>query len=66
MQGLTVEPQTILDVAGAVPQEVVQALLVACKSNNFTEVQQAITNAIADGYPVSAVPSLNEAVCCLF
>ena len=51
-QGLTVEPQTILDVAGAVPQEVVENLLKACKSNNFTEVQQAITNAIADGFPV--------------
>lgn len=47
------EPQTILDVAGAVPQEVVESLLRACKSNNFTEVQQAITDAIADGFPVS-------------
>lgn len=50
------EPQTILDVAGAVPQEVVHGLLKACKSNNFTEIQQAITDAIADGYPVSAAP----------
>jgi len=53
-QGLTVEPQTILDVSGAVPEAAVEALMKACRSNSFAEVQQAITNAIADGFPVSA------------
>ena len=54
MQGLTVEPQTILDVSGAVPEAAVTALMNACRSNSFQEVQKAITNTIADGFPVSA------------
>ena len=51
-QGLTVEPQTILDVSGAVPEAAVDALMNACRSNSFAEVQQAITHSIADGFPV--------------
>jgi len=47
-----VEPQTILDVSGAVPEAAVDALMKACRSNSFAEVQQAITNSIADGFPV--------------
>ena len=46
------EPQTILDVSGAVPEAAVDALMKACRSNSFAEVQQAITNSIADGFPV--------------
>lgn len=52
LQGLTVEPQTILDVSGAVPEAAVTALMTACRSNSFQEVQRAITNTIADGFPV--------------
>ena len=52
LQGLTVEPQTILDVSGAVPEASVIALMKACRSNSFQEVQKAITNTIADGFPV--------------
>ena len=52
VQGVTVEPQTILDVSGAVPEAAVTALTKACRSNNFQEVQKAITNTIADGFPV--------------
>ncbi len=58
-QGLTVEPQTILDVSGAVPEAAVDALMKACRSNSFAEVQQAITNSIADGFPVCIA-----ATCC--
>lgn len=53
LQGAVVEPQTILDVAGAVPEAAVTALMDACRSNSFQEVQEAITNTIADGFPVS-------------
>ena len=48
------QPQTILDVAGAVPQAVLVGLLAACRSGIFASVQTAISDAIADGYPVSA------------
>lgn len=49
---MSVEPQTILDVSGAVPEAAVTALMKACKSNSFQEIQKAITNTIADGFPV--------------
>ena len=58
MQGLEVQPQTILDVAGAVPQSVLAGLLAACRSGIFASVQTAISDAIADGYPVSAACSM--------
>lgn len=63
LQGLTVEPQTILDVSGAVPEAAVTALLAACKSNSFQEVQKAITNTIADGFPVHP-PLRRSCICC--
>lgn len=56
------ESQTILDVSGAVPEAAVDALMTACRSNSFAEVQQAITNAIADGFPVSVLAACS-AVC---
>ncbi len=61
-QGLTVEPQTILDVSGAVPEAAVDALMKACRSNSFAEVQQAITNSIADGFPV-CIAAIRHHVC---
>lgn len=53
LQGMTAEPQTILDVSGAVPEAAVDALVKACRSNSFQQVQKAITDTIADGFPVS-------------
>ena len=55
------DPQTILDVSGAVPEAAVDALMKACRSNSFAEVQQAITDGIADGFPVSASAELSRA-----
>lgn len=52
LQGMTVEPQTILDVSGAVPEAAVAVLMKACRSNSFQQVQKAITDTIADGFPV--------------
>jgi len=57
-----VEPQTILDVSGAVPEAAVDALMKACRSNSFAEVQQAITNSIADGFPV-CIAATRRPVC---
>ena len=52
MQGSPVLPSTLLDVSGAVPQEVVQKLLEACKTPSFDNIQEAAADAIADGWPV--------------
>eukprot|EP00891_Asterochloris_glomerata_P008841 jgi/Astpho2/8841/fgenesh1_pm.00129_%23_10_t len=49
------QPQTILDVAGAVPQSVLAGLLAACRSGIFASVQTAISDAIADGYPAQTM-----------
>ena len=46
------ERQTLLDVSGTVPEEVTAGLLEACLSGSFARVQAAITDAIADGWPV--------------
>jgi hypothetical protein len=54
VQGLKVEPQTLLDVSGAVPDSVTQSLLQACRTKTVSSVQTAITDAIADGWGVRA------------
>ena len=51
LRGSPVERQTILDVAGAVPREVVEKLLTACRSGTFSQLQSAVVDLIADGYP---------------
>ncbi len=48
------EPQTLLDVSGAVPESVTQSLLQACRTRTVSSVQAAITDAIADGWGVRA------------
>lgn len=62
LQGLKVEPQTLLDVSGAVPEAVTQALLQACRKPTFSSVQAVITDAIADGWGVSR--PLASCCCC--
>ena len=44
----------LLDVAGAIPPDAVLELITACQSGSFRELQIAMTDLIADGYPVSA------------
>lgn len=51
LRGTPVERQTVLDVAGAVPREVVGTLLEACRSGTFSRLQTAVMDLIADGYP---------------
>lgn len=36
-----------------IPEEVVQTLLVACRSGNFDLVDREVNNIIAEGYPVA-------------
>ena len=47
-----VAPQVVLDVAGAIPPSAVLELIAACESGSFKELQSAMTDLIADGYPV--------------
>lgn len=49
-----VAPQVVLDVAGAIPPDAVLDLIAACESGSFKELQSAMTDLIADGYPVRA------------
>jgi replication factor C subunit 2/4 len=55
LKGSPVRPQTVLDVAGAVPRAAIDALLAACASGKFSEAQRAISDVIADGYPAQEV-----------
>ena len=52
-QGINVEPQTLLDVSGAVPGSVTSSVLDACHHKGFSGIQGAITDAIASGWGVS-------------
>ena len=52
LQGPRVAPQTLLDVAGAIPESAVQSVMRACATSSFQAVQDAVTDVIADGYGV--------------
>jgi hypothetical protein len=52
LRGSPVGPATVADVAGAVPGSVAAALLATCRDGDFSRVQAAVNDAIADGYPV--------------
>ena len=54
VQGTSVGPQALLDVAGAVPEPVTQSILAACSDGAFARIQQAVMDAISDGWPVGA------------
>ncbi|KAF6253278.1 putative replication factor C 37 kDa subunit [Scenedesmus sp. NREL 46B-D3] len=55
LSGAQVSRQSILDVAGQVPPEVIQQLLEACQSSSYSRVQQQVTDMIAEGYPAQQV-----------
>lgn len=52
LRGSPVTAAAVLDVSGAVPRSAVEALLAAARSKQFAAVQQAVTDLIAEGYPV--------------
>eukprot|EP00879_Flechtneria_rotunda_P009620 GHRR01010067.1.p1 GENE.GHRR01010067.1~~GHRR01010067.1.p1 ORF type:complete len:338 (+),score=104.85 GHRR01010067.1:488-1501(+) len=53
--GSKVSRQSILDVSGQVPPAVIQQLLESCQSTNYQQVQQQVTDIIAEGYPAQQV-----------
>lgn len=50
LQGTEVTSATLLDVAGAVPDDVTDSVLTACRSGSFASVQVAIADTIAAGW----------------
>ena len=59
-QGPLVQPSTLLDVSGSVPQEVVLKLLTACKTNSFAKIQAEVSDSIADGWPVGSKAQIDS------
>lgn len=55
--GSSISSKDLISVSGVVPQEVVEALLVACRSGNFDVANKEVNNIIAEGYPVSQMLS---------
>lgn len=55
LSGGSVDRQSILDVSGEIPQAAITRLLTACRSGIFDNVQQQVTDLIAEGYPAQQV-----------
>ncbi|XP_047335033.1 replication factor C subunit 2 [Impatiens glandulifera] len=55
--GSTVTSKDLINVSGVIPQEVVQALLLSCRSGDFDLANKEVNNIIAEGYPVSQMLS---------
>lgn len=55
LKGTPVTSRTILDVAGAVPQEVAMKLINSCRSAPFNEVEEIVEDIIADGFPAQEI-----------
>jgi len=49
----TIDSQTIIDIAGVVPGEILQRLLKACRSNSFEQLQAAVQGVFSQGYPAA-------------
>jgi DNA polymerase III gamma/tau subunit len=64
LKGPVVEPQTLLDVSGAVPPEATQKLLAASRGGTFAALQRAVSDVIAEGYGVRAVLVASSRVPC--
>ncbi|KAE8674551.1 Replication factor C subunit 4 [Hibiscus syriacus] len=55
--GSLISSSDLISVSGVIPQEVVEALYVACKSGNFDLANKEVLNVIAEGYLVSQMIS---------
>ncbi|KAK4572753.1 hypothetical protein RGQ29_030967 [Quercus rubra] len=55
--GSSISSKDLISVSGVVPQEVVEAFLIACKSGDFDLANKEVNNVIAEGYPVSQMLS---------
>ncbi|KAE8100688.1 hypothetical protein FH972_018559 [Carpinus fangiana] len=55
--GSSISSKDLISVSGVIPQEVVEKLLIACKSGNFDLANKEVNNIVAEGYPVSQMLS---------
>ncbi|OVA10237.1 AAA+ ATPase domain [Macleaya cordata] len=55
--GSSISAKDLISVSGVIPQDVVQALLAACRSGDFELANKEVNNVIAEGYPVSQMLS---------
>ncbi|BBM98161.1 replication factor C subunit 2/4 [Marchantia polymorpha subsp. ruderalis] len=57
LYGSSISSDNIISVSGVVPDEILDSLLVACKSGQFDKAQGVVTNIIAEGHPASQILS---------
>mmetsp|Transcript_10382 Transcript_10382/g.19672 ORF Transcript_10382/g.19672 Transcript_10382/m.19672 type:complete len:331 (+) Transcript_10382:51-1043(+) len=62
MSGEVMTSKHVLEVAGVVPKDVVTNLLRACKSNSFQDIQNAVEDTVAEGFPVDQILQKVQAV----
>ncbi|KAL7132116.1 hypothetical protein ABFS83_12G049700 [Erythranthe nasuta] len=55
--GSSISSKDLISVSGVIPDEVVDALVSACKSCNFDMADKEVKNVIAEGYPASQMLS---------
>jgi replication factor C subunit 2/4 len=53
LDGEALAPEHVRETAGVIPASVVDKLMHSCRMNSFTGIEQAATDAIADGFPVN-------------
>ncbi|KAG6671826.1 hypothetical protein I3842_16G024100 [Carya illinoinensis] len=51
--GSSISSKDLISVSGVIPQEIVKAFIVTCKSGNFDVANKEVNDIIAEGYPVS-------------
>ncbi|KAJ6352704.1 hypothetical protein OIU76_001852 [Salix suchowensis] len=51
--GSSISSKDLISVSGAIPVEVTEAIISACKSGDFDLANKEVNNVIAEGYPVS-------------
>uniref|UniRef100_A0A6N2LW72 AAA+ ATPase domain-containing protein n=1 Tax=Salix viminalis TaxID=40686 RepID=A0A6N2LW72_SALVM len=51
--GSSISSKDLISVSGAIPVEVTEAIIAACKSGDFDLANKEVNNVIAEGYPVS-------------
>lgn len=55
--GSSISSKDLISVSGVIPQEIIEKLLIACKSGNFDLANKEVNNIVAEGYPVSQMLS---------
>eukprot|EP00742_Colponemidia_sp_Colp-10_P011761 GILJ01013118.1.p1 GENE.GILJ01013118.1~~GILJ01013118.1.p1 ORF type:complete len:366 (+),score=70.60 GILJ01013118.1:43-1098(+) len=51
LYGDKISAQAVIEIAGILPQSEVESLLVACRSNSFEQIQKAVSDISAAGFP---------------